>query len=307
MVPFPVRTLAVAALAVVAAIPAAGQLPDIRSVPADLQVPKCSGGTPAAGVRVKQVHPDWKDTDLYHTLYLPPNDHSGTPPPVIVELAGNGGFQNRFGDVCTGRPEDCKLGYGICAGRDCIWICLPFVSGDGRRIAETWWGDPPDFDVKPTVQYVKKTVPWVCDRYGGDSGRVILVGFSRGAIACNYVGLHDAEIADLWRGMVPYSHYDGVRKWPFSSADAESPVTRLQRLARRPQFICQESAGTAETRKWIEATGIAGDFTYVSTGFRNHNDAWILRPSPARDQLRQWFASLVAAQQAVSHSTSTAP
>jgi galactonate dehydratase len=27
---------------------------------------------------------------------------------------------------------------------------------------------------------------------------VILTGFSRGAIACNYIGLHDAEIAKLW-------------------------------------------------------------------------------------------------------------
>jgi len=28
----------------------------------------------------------------------------------------------------------------------------------------------------------------------------------------------------------------------------------------------------------------------VETGFRNHNDAWTLRPSPARAALREWVA-----------------
>ena len=50
----------------------------------------------------------------------------------------------------------------------------------------------------------------VCEQYGGDRAAVILTGFSRGAIACNYLGLHNEEIAGLWRAFIPYSHYDGV-------------------------------------------------------------------------------------------------
>ena len=38
----------------------------------------------------------------------------------------------------------------------------------------------------------QKTVPWVCENFGGDTEKVFLCGFSRG-IACNFIGLHDDE------------------------------------------------------------------------------------------------------------------
>ncbi len=271
--------------------------PDIRSVEADLVVPACLDASPAAGVRVNQVHPNWKTTDVYHTLYLPTNYRPGQTYPVIVELPGNGGFKNRLGDACNGLPSGCKFGFGISAGKDFIWLCLPFVSGDGKSVAEKWWGDASEYDPSPTVDYLKQTVPWICQNYGGDPQRVILTGFSRGAIACNYIGLHDDQIAGLWSGMIPYSHYDGVRTWPFSTGDQESSVVRLKRIGQRPQLICHETTsggrGINATRKWIESTAVVGDFTFVETGFRNHNDAWILRPSPARDQLRRWVDELI--------------
>lgn len=37
--------------------------------------------------------------------------------------------------------------------------------------------------------------------------------------------------------------------------------------------------------------GADAPFTFMPTGFRNHNDAWILRPSSARDALRKWVDS----------------
>jgi hypothetical protein len=45
---------------------------------------------------------------------------------------------------------------------------------------------------------------------------VFIAGFSRGAIACNFIGLRDDEIASLWCGFVVHSHYEGVRDWPGS-------------------------------------------------------------------------------------------
>ena len=126
---------------------------------------------------------------------------------------------------------------------------------------------------------------------------MILVGFSRGAIACNFVGLHDDEIAKLWRAFVPYSHYDGVvTSWGYPHADRASALDRLKRLGDRPQFICAESGGRASveaTRKYLESTGIDAPFTFQDIGFRNHNDAWVLRPSPARDALRARLADVV--------------
>ena len=127
----------------------------------------------------------------------------------------------------------------------------------------------------------------------GDPERVILCGFSRGAIAANAIGLHDDEIAKLWRGFVCYSHYDGVSsRWPFAGADAASARKRLGRLKGRPQLICSEFPH-AGTRKHLENAGHAGDFTFLETGYRNHNDAWILRPSAARDTARNWLAEVI--------------
>ena len=125
--------------------------------------------------------------------------------------------------------------------------------------------------------------------------RVVLAGFSRGAIACNYIGLHDDQIAKLWCGFVPYSHYDGVRKWSFAKSDRAAAKVRLARLGERPQFVLHEGDGASATEKYLRESGIdIGKIEFMSTGFRNHNDAWILRPSKAREALRKWLREVVA-------------
>ena len=268
-------------------------IPDISTVPADLVLPKLASGNPAAGKRVKQVHPDWKQTKVYHLLYLPKDWQPGKRYPVIVEYAGNGPYQNRFGDLSTGHPEGSKMGYGITAGRGFIWVCIPYLNSAGTRNVTQWWGDKPTHDPQQTLAYCKKVVPWICQHYGGDPKRVVLCGFSRGAIACNYIGLYDDEIARLWRAFIPYSHYDGVHRWGYPRSDKASALKRLQRLGARPQFICHEGAGVSATRHYLKETGVAGNFTIRATGFRNHNDAWLLRPSPARKALRAWLETVL--------------
>ena len=266
--------------------------PDIRTVNPDLVLPPLSEGAPAKGKRVKQTHPDRAKTQVYHVLYLPRDWKSGAKLPVIVEYAGNGPFRSRFGDVSTGHPEGSKMGYGISGGAGYIWLCLPYLNGAGTANVTQWWGDKPERDAGPTVAYCKKVVPWICQKYGGDPERVILCGFSRGAIACNFIGLHDDDIAKLWRAFIPYSHYDGViERWGYSGADRKSARTRLRRLGNRPQFISHERNGVEATRRYLEGTGVKGRFTFQTTGFRNHNDEWLLRPGPARKKMRQWLTN----------------
>jgi hypothetical protein len=272
--------------------------PDIRSVEADLQVPPLSSETAAAGKRFKEVHPAYAGTSVYHVVYLPTDWRPGGKFPVIVEYAGNGNYKNRFGDVSTGRVEDSKLGYGIGAGRGFIWVCLPYLNKAGTAKVIKWWGDPPQYDVQPTVDYCKRAVPWICEKYGGDPGRVILAGFSRGAIACNFIGLHDDEIAKLWCGFVAYSHYDGVvERWGYTGCDRASAIKRLTRLGDRPQFIAAEEGdgkhSIVAAKAYLDSTGVQGAFTFRGTGFRNHNDAWLLRPSPARVALRAWVQKAI--------------
>lgn len=268
----------------------AGTLPDMSTVPADLSVPDLVDGPPGAGKRVPLEL--FTDTPPV-ILYLPTDWTPEKKFPVLVELAGNGHFKNSYGDTSSGLPEGSKLGYGLSGGKGFIWACVPFLNEAGNKTAITWWGDAPAYRPDSTVAFLKRAVPALCERFSGDLQSVILCGFSRGAIAANAIGLHDDEIAALWRGFVCYSHYDGLSsRWPFAGTDAASVRQRLARLNGRPQLICSESPLTG-ARKHLESAGAKGDFTFLDTGFRNHNDAWALRYSLARDAARKWLANVI--------------
>jgi hypothetical protein len=266
---------------------------DIRSVAADLVIPEIIDGPPKAGCRVKQTCQGWPPASVYHVLYLPQNwRDDGTKYPILIEWNGNGGYANSIGDVCDGRPESSKLGYGLSAGQDFIWVSLPYINETSDDLALTWWGNAPTYDPQPTLRYCHEAIDHVCRLYGGDPDRVVLSGFSRGAIACNYLGLHDDRTASLWCGFFVFSHYDGMRPWPFPNSDAESACVRLKRLGDRPQFICSESNGSDAVRGYLEPLISQDRIVYANTGFRNHNDAWILRPSQTRIAARDWLRQL---------------
>ncbi|HYF36478.1 MAG TPA: hypothetical protein VD994_14385 [Prosthecobacter sp.] len=263
---------------------------DLSMVPADLTVPALTSGKPGPGKRVAQTTLGWEATKVHHLLYLPTDWSPGANLPVIVEYAGNGNYRNKYGDTSDGTVEGSRLGYGISGGKGFIWICMPYVQVQkgAKTNAPLWWGD-----IQETKRYCLATVRDVCGRFGGDSERIILCGFSRGSIGCNFIGLHDDEIARLWRAFVCHSHYDGViEKWPYPGADRASALTRLKRLNGRPQFISHEGS-TAATETYLKATGISGDFTFVPIPFRNHSDAWVLRDLPERRKLRDWLARII--------------
>lgn len=261
---------------------------DIGEAAPDLEIPALSTGEPAAGRRIARTLPKYRDTQVHHVLYLPTDWRVGEKYPVIVEYAGNGPYRNAAGDVCSGLVEDCRLGYGVGGGKRFIWLCLPYVSADGRGNQRQWWGD-----VAATVEYCLAAVDETCEKFGGDRNALILAGFSRGAIACNYVGLHDDRIAKLWRGFICHSHYDGVRRWGYAADDRESAAQRLARLGDRPQFISHELSVDA-AREYLAAAAPRGRFTFTPLGFRNHTDAWVLRDVPERRELRAWVDRTLA-------------
>jgi predicted esterase len=247
-------------------------------------------GEPAAGRRVKQTTPGWEGTSVHHALYLPRDWKSGARSPVIVEYAGNGGYKNAFGDVSNGTVDGGNLGFGLSGGEGFIWVCMPFVkvTGDKKENAPTWWGD-----VEETKRYCRKTVAFVCEKYGGDPKKVVLAGFSRGAIGCNYIGLHDDDIAALWRAFFTFSHYDGQNTgWGYPGADRASALERLKRLKGRPQFISMEKS-VEDIRKYLEGSGVKGAFTFLGIRFRNHSDQWVLRDIPERKAARDWLRNAI--------------
>jgi hypothetical protein len=267
-------------------------LNDIRSVLPDLTPPPMSLGAPAPGVRVKQTSPEYAGTNVYHTLYLPTDWQPGVKYPVIIDYGGNALTPSQTTDIsCTGNVEDISLGYGITGGAGYIWICMPTIGGSPLSNQQTWWGD-----INATVDYCQKTVRHVCEDYGGDPSAVIVSGFSRGAIGCNYAGLNDDTTADIWLAFIPHSHYDGViTTWPYPNADAASALTRLQRLHGRYQFLSQETTNTANTQAYLQSLGVdMTPFSFNTLPYVNHTDIWTLRPIPLRQTVRSWLQSVVA-------------
>lgn len=263
----------------------ADALPDLSSVSPDLKTPQMENGEVLAGRRVRAVTTGWEKTGVYHALYLPRDWQPNQSFPVIVEYPGNGGYRNEYGDVCTGLPEGCNLGYGASGGEGFIWVCLPFVDKSPGRLepALKWWGD-----VEETKRYCFATVREVCARYGGDPQKVVLAGFSRGAIAANYIGLHDDEIARLWRAFICHSHYDGVRQWGYAGDDRAAAMIRLRRLGNRPQWISHEG-NVAEIESYLRAAKATAPFNLVALPYRNHSDQWVLRDLAERRRLREWL------------------
>jgi hypothetical protein len=260
----------------------------VYDFPVTVKLPAVQNSNPAAGKRVRMTTRGWTETSVYHTLYLPKDWRKNAKLPVIVEYAGNGGFKDGR-DVSYGTVEDCSIGYGLTSGVGAIWITIPFVDvQEGVKQNSTlWWGD-----IEETKRYCTATVQDVCKRFGGDSNRVILAGFSRGAIAGFYIGLHDDRIATLWSGFFCHSHLDGVREdWPYPGADRASALLRLKRLGDRPVWISQEHS-TDDIQQYLKETGVNGRFTFVSLPYRNHTIQWILRDLPIRLEAVDWWKRL---------------
>ena len=263
---------------------------DQRDVEADLVPPLAMTGVIEPGRRqiVKEK------TTARYSVYLPTNWSTDQKWPILVELPGNGSYRDIHGNVCNGLPESGQLAYGLSGGYGAICLGVPFLDNE-NEIVPTWWGTVPDFDVTTTLDYWSTAIADVCEDFNGDPNRVILVGFSRGSIAVNAIGLSSKRASEMWKASVCYSHYDGVGNWPFAKSDAASAIKRLKRLGNRPQYIISESptAGpslSVQAKEFIDKSGVTGDFNYATTGFINHSDQWALRPSPARTKLREWLA-----------------
>ena len=196
----------------------------------DLVTPSVIDSAPGPGLRVKETTPGYEETSVYHALYLPTDWDANGSYPVIVEYGGNPFTDSGCSEVMSGLLETDDLGYGISGGVGFIWISMPYLNAAGTAEVSSWWGTP-TYNVEPTKEYCKKTIRYVCEQYNGDPSRVILTGFSRGALACGYIGLNDDDIADVWRGFIPYSHYDGqLESWPYPEDDRVYASVRLARL-----------------------------------------------------------------------------
>ena len=271
---------------------------------ADLTLPPLTDQGPQPGKRAAVTAPEYAGTKVRHLIALPDDwtpdwQAKGKRWPVIAEYTGN--YFPTSGS--TGEVEGAALGYGLARGK-AIWVVLPYVAKDRQKNERTWWGD-----IDATVGYAKANLPRICAEFGGDPKKVVLCGFSRGAIGVSFLGLHDDEAAQLWCGLWAHDHFDGMLEWkghvwgsPLVRYREEATV-RLRRLAGRPLLVTQAGA---ETKKFIASVAPSG-VTYLTVDmaahfgtFPNelakhpHNDRWPLRDGDATSTARAWFERVTA-------------
>ncbi len=238
-------------------------------------------GVPLPGKFVKQVADEYVGTQVHHALYLPTNWERGKTYPVIVEYAPNVYPQGHY----SGRVEDCRMGYWLSAGHDFIWVVMPYVNSATKENQIQWWGDE-----NATVLYCTTNLRRICERFGGDPNSVFVTGFSRGAIACGYIGLRDESIADIWLGFLPHSHIDGGR---YTTTGARE---RLARVRGRATFITFGSNDNGKPES-LKGAAILSELKFpfeqrelAGTG---HEDHWLERDSPTRRDMRTWLAEIL--------------
>jgi hypothetical protein len=275
---------------------------------ADLTLPPLTDQGPQPGKRAVVTAPEYAGTKVRHLIALPDDwtpdwKARGKSWPVIAEYTGN--YFPTSGS--TGEVEGAGLGYGVSRGK-AIWVVLPYVAKDRQKNEITWWGD-----IDATVGYAKTNLPRICAEFGGDPKKVVLCGFSRGAIGVSFLGLHDNDVAQLWCGLWAHDHFDGMLEWkghawgsPLARYREEASV-RLRRLQGRPLLVSQAGA---QTRRFIDALAPSG-VTYLTVDmaahfgtFPNelakhpHNDRWPLRDGPATASARTWFDRVTATDKA---------
>jgi hypothetical protein len=274
-------------------------------VAADLTLPTLSEGPPAPGKRAKVTPSEYVGTEVRHLIALPDDwtpdwQAKGKRWPVIAEYTGN--YFPTSGS--SGEVEGAGLGYGVSRGK-AIWVVLPYVAKEHRKNERTWWGD-----IDATVGYAKTNIPRICAEFGGDPKKVVLCGFSRGAIGVSFLGLHDDDVAKLWCGLWAHDHFDGMLEWkghawgsPLARYREEASV-RLRRLQGRPLLVSQAGA---QARRFIDALAPSG-VTYLTVDMATHfgtfpnelakhphNDRWPLRDGEATSVARTWFERVTTA------------
>ena len=262
----------------------------------DLVTPPMTDEAPAPGKRVRQVAPEYAGTDVYHSLYLPTDWKAGKRYPVVVEYTGNKYPPGKG----SGEVKDANLGYGLTGGKQCLWVVMPYVENGGQRNAVTWWGDR-----DATVAYCKTNLPRLCAALGGDPQRVVICGFSRGAIGASYLGLADDQIARLWKAFYTHDHFDGHREWGYAESDRLSALKRLGRLKGRPVLV-SEMPGLRVRESFLKDHLALAQFSFVEVPtaeilpipeapfFHPHTDLWMHRPSEQRTDVHRWLQAVLA-------------
>ena len=135
-----------------------------------------------------------------------------------------------------------------------------------ETIAEAGFGSN---DGDDTAAYAMKVIEDICANWGGDRDNLFLCGFSRGAIACGYIGLRNDRIAGLWKGFVACQHYDGSR---WRQSRMEDAIERAPRFRGKAIFQVDNTGKTANYEQLMDPHRSGGgvDVGFVRTRRPRH-------------------------------------
>lgn len=272
-------------------------------------VPSMQEGVPAPGKRIKVVPEGYENTNVYHSLYLPEGYSLDKKYPIILEYTGN--YAPNLGS--TGEVKDAGLGFELAKDLDAIWVVMPYLSEDAMNSEITWWGSE-----EKTIDYCAKEIKEICLEYGGDPSSVFIIGFSRGAIAVNRIGLNDDRAADIWLGFYSHDHFDGHIRWCTdwaNNCDYEAykadAIERAIRYRGRAALVGGQNIDSVVN--YISVTGIdtMAKMTFLSvpigqiipedelfvnpvTGKKvTHTDKWMNYDSPESDSVINWYKNVI--------------
>ncbi len=267
-----------------------------------LKVPEMVLEEPSAGRRVRVTPEEYKGTDVFYSLYLPKEHTSEGSYPIIIEYTGN----KHKATGSSGLVQDASLGYAAAIHTGAIWAVMPFV--DGESSMTNWWGVEEE-----TIEFAITNIRRICENYGGNHAQVFICGFSRGAIAVNYIGLYNEEIADVWNGFFSHDHYDGQREWrgnwgaPLVDYQDAAKI-RLSRMKGRAALASQNGSTPGKVRAYFDANNLNnfGEITHneflvqdIIKDIPNeivthsHTDQWMLWESDAKDKVMNWFEEVL--------------
>lgn len=261
---------------------AQGQQSEWQRPPDRIDVPVVEDSAPAPGKRVRYRLAGDETTGIYTVLNLPADWLPNKKYPLIAEYPGN-----IFLDAAcysTGLPDQCVIGYGMTKGEGAICLGMPFIDSATGKIAENGWGNADD-----TADYLVRMVDEVCAKFGGDRQNLVLTGFSRGAIACGYIGLRNDKIASLWKGFHACQHYDGCG---WNGATMAGAIERAARF--RGKAVFQTDNAQEKFQPVMDA--MRAEVTWAQSGLGFHSTAMFLDDRPSTQNLRRWFREIVGSQ-----------
>ena len=135
-------------------------------------------------------------------------------------------------------------------------------------------------------------------RFNIDNNRVVLSGFSRGAISISYLGNSNDEISSIWTAYFAHAHFDGC-----CQNIPGNPKERINRMRGKKTLIAvgkNDIAQKCSKNAYLQLDALKFPVTYIeipdihTDKWKNlaHNPFWILHESQATEAARNWLKNL---------------